>query len=1001
MHNPKFIEAYNNINDFVKTKTISEVENFHNETLKRIDNYIDLYKKWKLKISKIDDKLDLFNTTAKLHKEIELELSIDKDRMDQNFHFNLYQELKNKIEENINDFEIELILKQEPIHFKVSKEESKNNQILKKIKNISFSVSSRTFHLFKGKEKKYNWNRIIPSKNLATHYLLYKYLGKVLNNSENYIELLGIGFNNLLMEQKDIDRIFTHTHMPFIKDENELTIDGTYTAFIDKITQFKNELSTERDNFIELLISDLQKLFESCMTDFNIVGTIELPRFNFRSKNILKEINSQNQKVEKSKSNYKNFISSIYDRKEYYEDLQWYTSLLIGNSFIIKNYGDSFIYESIRPTIASIKTELENSIKKLRGNPNNLAEMIEKEKEHLRNSLDHNLLPSLINIIASNKFQKVLEEYSDKLKQNLNEFEKEYTFVKPKNLKYRLKSDQLKQFSPKEIISPIVIKKLNASIIIIMKNFESKISKLNTTIISLGRIVEFNLDSAKVKYKDDASSMEESINIAVDGLLRANNKSEDFYNEVKNSFEEVSISIQTSIKILLEDLVSLFNIDQLLTIKIQVSKEKAVQEVKANFQSAFNKVVLWARWLKIKSVNLFTASKEKIVGISSKVGLNSPQMELSEAMADYLVRVSESLEKLPYVYQRLFSNLQLQDKRIFIGREQEIAKLTKAITYWSNNQISSVMLIGEKGSGTSSLVNIAIQNHSQSIKVYRKEISGTIYKEEDLLKLLLNILKLDNVKNFDELIETLNNSNESTIIIIENIEDFFLRIVDGFKAINKLLEIITSTNTKVLWITTCNNFSWQYLKKVINIDDYFIFNIHLEELDHNIIEEIILSRHHISGYDLVFIPTPEIEKQKSFIKMDDKEKQKYLKDNYFENLKILTSNNIAVALFLWLRSIAEADEEKIQVSTKLELDFSFLNKLSNPKLFSLMAIILHDGVSYEEHSLIFNMSQKSSQMLLATLSDDGIIFRKGDSYKVNFQLYKPIINLLKDKNILH
>jgi len=79
-----------------------------------------------------------------------------------------------------------------------------------------------------------------------------------------------------------------------------------------------------------------------------------------------------------------------------------------------------------------------------------------------------------------------------------------------------------------------------------MKNFESKISKLNTTIISLGRIVEFNLDSAKIKFKDDASSMEESINIAVDGLLRANNKSEDFYNEVKNSFEEVPISIQKS-----------------------------------------------------------------------------------------------------------------------------------------------------------------------------------------------------------------------------------------------------------------------------------------------------------------------------------------------------------------------------------------------------------------------------------------------------------------------
>ena len=85
----------------------------------------------------------------------------------------------------------------------------------------------------------------------------------------------------------------------------------------------------------------------------------------------------------------------------------------------------------------------------------------------------------------------------------------------------------------------------------------------------------------------------------------------------------------------------------------------------------------------------------------------------------------------------------------------------------------------------------------------------------------------------------------------------------------------------------------------------------------------------------------------------------------------------------------------------MELDFSFLKSLPDKKLFSLMAILLHDGLSYEEHSKIFNISIKSSQLLFASLSDDGIIFKRGNNYKVNFQLYKPIISLLKDKNILH
>jgi hypothetical protein len=175
----------------------------------------------------------------------------------------------------------------------------------------------------------------------------------------------------------------------------------------------------------------------------------------------------------------------------------------------------------------------------------------------------------------------------------------------------------------------------------------------------------------------------------------------------------------------------------------------------------------------------------------------------------------------------------------------------------------------------------------------------------------------------------------------------------------------------------------------------------MEDLNDDIIKDIILERHNISGYDLAFIPTEEIVKQKSYKKASEPQRHEILKHEYFESMSKLSSNNIGVALFLWLRSIVNSNDEKIEVSLDIELDFSFLKTLSDMKLFSLMAIILHDGLTLEEHSLIFNISHKSSQLLFANLSDDGIIFNKDSVYRINFQLYKPIINLLKDKNILH
>ena len=353
------------------------------------------------------------------------------------------------------------------------------------------------------------------------------------------------------------------------------------------------------------------------------------------------------------------------------------------------------------------------------------------------------------------------------------------------------------------------------------------------------------------------------------------------------------------------------------------------------------------------------------------------------------------------MFTRLFSNEQLFDERIFVGRESETAKLEKAINYWLNNQISSVMLIGEKGSGTSSLLNIVISKFNLEQKIYRKEFSGTIYKEVELLTSFKDLFKTENINTVDQLIQELNRFEDKRVVIIENLEDFFLRVIGGFKVIKLLLEIMTATNHNILWITTCNIFTWQYLNKVLNIKDYFTFNIHLTKLNNEILEKIIMNRHNISGYELEFIPSEETEKSKSYSKLSIEGKHEYLKREYFEELNELSVNNIGVALFLWLRSIKEFDEERIKVSTNIDLDFSFLNTLSDTKLFTLMAIILHDGLKVEQHSLIFNSDLKESRLLFSSLADDGIVFRRNDIYKINFQLYNPIISLLKNKNILH
>lgn len=988
------------IKELVSTKIIPDFQKFHLENIAFISNNKNVYEDWKSNLIKLSSRSKIFNSSAEMFDKLEKNTHKQSAIFANEVIFKLYDLLETYLIEKFDHFDQQFILKQEAYHFEPIEGDSNPLRIFKKTKIFSFKFIKVITTPFRKKDIEYSWKRKVPLKNLASHYFIHNVLNKSLKVFEGYVESAGSSFITVLNEQKIIDTHFTNKHLNYLKEKEEVEFEEVFTNYISKISDTKSALDNEFANAVNSLNSLIPEVYDEFRKDFAVVGTLELPERKYNSRKIKNQFSNQKKKLDRSKKHYKNFFSAIFDRVEFYQDLLWFNSLLISNTQNIKKYTNSFFEKTVTPIIKKIIDEIENSISRIETNEE-ISNQIENEKTVLKEVFDLNLVPALINKVSENNVSNVLIDYSKSLEKNLDEFDKEYTFIKPKNLIYRVDADQLKEFSPKDIISPIVLKKVSNVTEKISGGFTNDISKQNTAIIGLGRIIEYNLESALIKLREDGAERKDAVDIATEGLSRAINKAEDYSEQLELNINKVLDGVEEEVKDVLHYLMSLSNIDRLITIKIRVSKEKAIQEAKKTFQNYYSRTSEWFLIFKTHLLNLFTQSKEKIAGISSKVGLSSTQIELSEAMADYLVRVSESLKKLPYVYQRLFSNDPLTDERIFIGREEEIGRLNKAINYWLNNQIASVMLIGEKGSGTSSLLNIALNKFELNEKLYRKEFSGTIYTEKELLKSLIELLKLEGVDSVEKLIEKMNGFEERKIIIIENIEDFFLRIIGGFEAITTLLEIITATNNNILWITTCNIYSWKYLQNVLNINDYFIFNIHLMEVNEELIDKIIISRHNISGYDFEFIPSNETVKQKSFSKLTDIEKQGFLRKKYFDQLKKLSSNNISVALFIWLRSIVEVDEENIKVNSDIDLDYSFLKSLSDQKLFSLMAIILHDGLTLEQHSLIFNISIKASQLLFASLSDDGIIFHRQNTFKVNFQLYNPIANLLKDKNILH
>ena len=86
-----------------------------------------------------------------------------------------------------------------------------------------------------------------------------------------------------------------------------------------------------------------------------------------------------------------------------------------------------------------------------------------------------------------------------------------------------------------------------------------------------------------------------------------------------------------------------------------------------------------------------------------------PQLEAVSRRAHlrHLLDLQENACDLPAIYRRLFRLTPIEDPRFLVGREAEMAGLAEALAQWQAGMRASVILVGARGSGKTSLLNCA------------------------------------------------------------------------------------------------------------------------------------------------------------------------------------------------------------------------------------------------------------------------------------------------------
>lgn len=801
-----------------------------------------------------------------------------------------------------------------------------------------------------------------------------------------------------------IDEQLTQSIDNYLHDDQDFTFAVQESQKIDEAKALVENCKDKLQQKANQLLSGIEEEF---INKFERVGTVELSnrKFSFSKANKLhRRVN--NTFLIKDKQ-WNNTFIALSDDWEI--DLELYAVIYRGLSIFYKNVDDVYqkIDDRIAPSITAIHQTVGSVLESIRSTKREdsqaIQQVLTEQKKILIGQLDNDLIPTTIQVILDQDIPTMINTIEASINEKLQGLSEKRAVVKGESFDAPIRSGSLNYIAPNELISFESIPRFSQAVKTCKIEVSQQLDQIQKEINQIGQIATYNIETA-LSIEEGQDNVNHPLDIAKEGLERTSSKITAIVEQLNHIKELFSNDLFVILEKLNAEIAQLTNNENILEIRVRIAKAKTVEKGKRLRNEWWNKIKnilpsIWKKW-----VSIYQKKKEEVHELFVQYGLSKEAQDISSEIADFLSETQNATEKLPFVYQRLFSTVPLEDEHLFEGRKVELNNLHHAYNNFMKGRFASSVIIGEVGSGITTMIYFFKKELGTSCDWYHLRINDVIYDEVKLLSFFEKKLE-KSFQSIDELVDFLN-SGKKSIIVVESLQKLFLKKVSGFEALKKFMEIVSLTSHKIFWVVSSAKYTWDYLEKTIRVNDHFGYKVEMQPLGDEMITELILNRHEISGFNLVFEPARENLNSKRFKKLSEAERQKYLKQEYFKDLNKIAKSNISLALIYWLRSTHEVSQDTIYISSMKEIDLSFIQMLSTDKLHALVLLLLHDGISIDDFCQSMHVSNMKARSLLFPLLEDGILSieqndEKEDLFNINPLVFRQVVDLLRIKNILH
>lgn len=363
---------------------------------------------------------------------------------------------------------------------------------------------------------------------------------------------------------------------------------------------------------------------------------------------------------------------------------------------------------------------------------------------------------------------------------------------------------------------------------------------------------------------------------------------------------------------------------------------------------------------------------------------NTNQIQKISQLVDYCSPNNTILASLPVSYKNLFSHKFMISEGLRIERKNEISKAEKAVNLFNQNLNSAIMITGEHQSGKTVLAQqIASKFFNPQLIIKIRNSNNRFARISDFKKEFKKAFGTNNT--IDNILQNL---PEKHLVIIDNLELWWMRADKGYSVIDYILELIFKYGNRHLFILTCNTHTYNFLNKLKNIDNYFNAVVECEPVDTEKIKNAILLRHRSGGIEFKLENKPE--GNVSGLKLA----------TFFNSTFDLSGGNIGFAINSWLSEITSFKNKTININRINKPGLSPIENL-NPNTYNLLLqFILHKTLSISNLIEMLQGSEEEIIILIESLIRSKIISKEGNNYVINRYFIQYVIEVLKNKKIL-